>query len=144
MYKGTILKNETGPSLLFSDSIRSKSNEKFEVNLDFSYFRKWILIGFLLGVVAGLGAVALFLSVEFFTGLFLEIGTGYTPPLPGGFQGNLSYTLFIEKPWLIPLITGLGGLLVGLITTRFSPESEGHGTDAVIDAYHHKRVNIIV
>ncbi len=111
-------------------------------NLDFSYFRKWILIGFLLGVVAGLGAIALFLSVEFFTGLFLQIGTGYSPPLPGGFQANLSYNLFIERPWLIPLICGLGGLLVGLITTRFSPESEGHGTDSVIDAYHHKRGNI--
>jgi chloride channel protein, CIC family len=111
-------------------------------NLDFSYFRKWILIGFLLGVVAGLGAVALFLSVEFFTGLFLGLGAGYFPPLPGGFQSNFGYTLFIEKPWMIPLITGLGGLLVGLITTRFSPESEGHGTDAVIDAYHHKSGNI--
>jgi CIC family chloride channel protein len=111
-------------------------------NLDFSYFRKWILIGFILGVVAGLGAVALFLSVEFFTYLFLEIGTGYSPPSAGGFQPNFSYTLFIERPWLIPLITGLGGLLVGLITTKFSPESEGHGTDAVIDAYHHKSGNI--
>src|SRR5918996_4057677 len=111
-------------------------------NLDFSYFRKWILIGFLLGIVAGLAAVCLFLSVEFFTGLFLEIGAGYSPPLPGGFQINVSYTLFIEKPWLIPLITGLGGLLVGLITTKYSPESEGHGTDAVIDAYHHKSGNI--
>ncbi len=111
-------------------------------NLDFSYFRKWILIGFLLGVVAGLGAVALFLSVEFFTGLFLGLGAGYFPPLPGGFQSNFGYTLFIEKPWMLPLITGLGGLLVGLITTRFSPESEGHGTDAVIDAYHHKSGNI--
>jgi CIC family chloride channel protein len=111
-------------------------------NLDFSYFRKWILIGFILGVVAGLAAVCLFLSVEFFTGLFLEIGAGYTPPLPGGFQTNATYTLFIEKPWLIPLITGLGGLLVGLITTKYSPESEGHGTDAVIDAYHHKSGNI--
>ncbi len=107
-------------------------------NLDFSYFRKWILIGFILGIVAGLGAIALFLSVEFFTGLFLKIGAGYTPPLPGGFQANFTYTLLIEKPWLIPIITGLGGLLVGLITTKFSPESEGHGTDAVIDAYHHK------
>ena len=107
-------------------------------NLDFSYFRRWILIGFLLGVVAGLGAIALFLSVEFFTGLFLQVGTGYSPPLPGGFQGSYSYILFIERPWMIPLITGLGGLLVGLITTKFSPESEGHGTDAVIDAYHHK------
>ena len=43
---------------------------------------------------------------------------------------------------MIPVITGLGGLLVGIITTRFSPESEGHGTDAVIDAYHHKGGNI--
>jgi len=112
-------------------------------NLDFSYFRKWILIGLLLGVVAGLGAIALFLSVEFFTGIFLEMGAGYSPPLPGGFQGNnYTYVLFIERPWLIPLITGFGGLLVGLITTRFSPESEGHGTDAVIDAYHHKSGNI--
>jgi H+/Cl- antiporter ClcA len=59
--------------------------------------------------------------------------------LPGGFQDNLSYNLFIERPWLIPPFCRFGGLLVGLITTRFSPESEGHGKDAVIDAYHHKR-----
>ena len=111
-------------------------------NLDFSYFRKWILIGFLLGVMAGLGAVALFLSVEFFTAIFLGLGAGYFPPLPGGFQNNFTYTLSIERPWLLPLITGLGGLLVGLITTKFSPESEGHGTDAVIDAYHHKSGHI--
>lgn len=111
-------------------------------NLDFTYFRKWILIGFLVGIVAGLGAIGLFLSVEFFTGLLLQLGTGYSPPLPGGFQGSYSYDLLIERPWLFPLIAGFGGLLVGLITTRFSPESEGHGTDAVIDAYHHKSGNI--
>ena len=50
----------------------------------------------------------------------------------------LIYTLVIGKPSVIPVITGLGGLLVGIITTRFSPESEGHGTDAVIDAYHNR------
>ena len=107
-------------------------------SLDFSYFRKWILVGFFLGIVAGLGAIALFLSVELFTGIFLGLGAGYFPPLPGGFQNNLGYTLSIERAWFLPFITGFGGLLVGLITTRFSPESEGHGTDAVIDAYHHK------
>ena len=123
-----------------ASAARAMKNMKW--NLDFSYFRKWIVIGFLLGVVAGLGAVALFLSVEFFTRLFLGLGVGYLPPLPGGFQNNFVYTLFIEKPWMLPLITGLGGLLVGLITTKFSPESEGHGTDAVIDAYHHKSGNI--
>ncbi len=123
-----------------ASAVRAMRSMKW--NFDFSYFRKWILIGFLLGVVAGLGAVALFLSVEFFTRLFLGLGAGYLPPLPGGFQSNFGYTLFIEKPWMLPLITGLGGLLVGLITTKFSPESEGHGTDAVIDAYHHKSGNI--
>ncbi|CAN5472950.1 chloride channel protein [soil metagenome] len=132
------------PDLPYYDQVKSivKTLRGMKWNLDFSYFRKWILIGFLLGIVAGLGAICLFLSVEFFTGLFLGIGAGYIPPLPGGFQGNATYNLFIEKPWLIPLITGLGGLLVGLITTKFSPESEGHGTDAVIDAYHHKSGHI--
>ena len=67
--------------------IRTLKNMKW--NLDFTYFRKWILIGFLLGIVAGLGAIGLFLSVEFFTGLFLQLGAGYSPPLPGGFQGRL-------------------------------------------------------
>jgi CIC family chloride channel protein len=119
-----------------------KTIKNMKWNLDFTYFRKWILIGFLLGIVAGLGAIGLFLSVEFFTGLLLQLGTGYSPPLPGGFQDSYSYDLFIERPWLFPLIAGIGGLLVGLITTRFSPESEGHGTDAVIDAYHHKSGNI--
>jgi chloride channel protein, CIC family len=119
-----------------------KSLKTMKGNLDFTYFRKWILIGFLLGVVAGLGAIGLFLSVEFFTGLFLKLGTGYSPPLAGGFQNSYTYDLFIERPWLFPVVAGFGGLLVGLITTRFSPESEGHGTDAVIDAYHHKSGNI--
>ena len=110
--------------------------------LDFTYFRKWILIGFVLGIVAGLGALALYLGVAFFTDLFLVSGAGYIPPVPGGLNGNLSYVLIVEKPWLIPIITGFGGLLVGVITTKFSPESEGHGTDAVIEAYHNKGGNI--
>ena len=81
---------------------------------------------------------ALYLAVAFFTSLFLVSGTGYIPPLPESIHASFNYTLVIEKPWMIPVITGLGGLLVGIITTRFSPESEGHGTDAVIDAYHHR------
>ena len=105
--------------------------------LDFSYFRKWILVGFVLGILAGLGAIALYLAVAFFTSLFLVSGSGYVPPAAGNLFSGV-YVLVIEKPWMIPFITGLGGLIVGIIVTRFSPESEGHGTDAVIDAYHHK------
>jgi len=41
--------------------------------------------------------------------------------------------------WLIHLVTTAGGLLVGLITTRFAPEAEGHGTDAAVRAFHRQR-----
>src|SRR4030095_4588456 len=101
------------PDLPYYYQIKSiaRTLRNMKWNLDFSYFRKWILIGFLLGIVAGLSAIGLFLSVEFFTGLFLQVGTGYSPPLPGGFQDSYqSYTLIIERPWLLPLICGLGGL----------------------------------
>ncbi|HEY7109037.1 MAG TPA: chloride channel protein [Nitrososphaeraceae archaeon] len=117
-------------------TIRDLRHNKWNY-LDFSYFRKWILVGLVLGIVAGLGSIGLYLGVAFFTSLFLVSGTGYIPPLPGSFHTG-AYTLIIEYPWMIPVITGLGGLIVGLITTKFSPESEGHGTDAVIEAYHHK------
>ncbi|MBU4374521.1 MAG: chloride channel protein, partial [Euryarchaeota archaeon] len=32
-----------------------------------------------------------------------------------------------------------GGLLAGIIIYTYAPEAEGHGTDAVIDAYNNKR-----
>ena len=38
--------------------------------------------------------------------------------------------------WLIPVVTTLGGLIVGLLVERYAPEAEGHGTDAVVRAFH--------
>jgi CIC family chloride channel protein len=113
---------------------------------DFSYLRKWTLIGILIGIVAGFSAVVFFLSVQFFTELFLGAGAGFVPPLPGGVVGgeggqqqqHYYYLFIVERPWAFPLITGLGGLLVGLIVNKLAPEAEGHGTDAVIDAFHNK------
>ena len=43
-----------------------------------------------------------------------------------------------ERPWLLLLVLPGAGLLVGWIVTTFAPEAEGHGTDAVINAYHTK------
>lgn len=40
--------------------------------------------------------------------------------------------------WILPALTGLGGLVTGLIVYRFAPEAAGHGTDEVIHAYHKK------
>src|SRR4051794_41447354 len=44
----------------------------------------------------------------------------------------------MDRPWLLPLVTGLGGLLSGIIVFSLAPEAEGHGTDAAIAAIHHR------
>ena len=101
-----------------------------------AYFQKWLVIGALIGVVAGLGAIVFYAAIAFCTHLFLELGAGFTPPGPAG-EGVTVITP-IARPWMIPIITTLGGLLTGLIVFTFAPEAEGHGTDAAIESFHRR------
>lgn len=100
-----------------------------------SYLRKWVLLGAMIGVVGGLGAIAFYTALEIATHLFLGVLAGYTPPSPTG-EGGAPIT-DAARPWALPLVVGLGGLISGIIVFRFAPEAEGHGTDAAIAAYHH-------
>jgi CIC family chloride channel protein len=111
------------------------SEHVFGVRSGFAYLRKWTVVSVTIGIVAGLGALALILGIEFFTKLFLGTIAGYTPPLPGG-EGSVSSRVSIERPWLIPVCTTLGGLVSGLIVARFAPEAKGVGTDAAIGEFH--------
>ncbi|HET7094524.1 MAG TPA: chloride channel protein, partial [Thermomicrobiales bacterium] len=43
----------------------------------------------------------------------------------------------MARPWLLPVVTALGGLLSGIIVFSLAPEAEGHGTDAAIAAILH-------
>ena len=54
---------------------------------DWNYLRKWLILGTLIGVVAGLGAVAFIFALEATSKLLLETVGGYQPPLPAG-EGN--------------------------------------------------------
>jgi CIC family chloride channel protein len=103
---------------------------------DASYIRKWLILGTLIGVVAGLGAVAFINATKLATHLFLNLLAGYQPPLPLG-EGNISPAHGFVRPWAIPLVVGLGGLIAGGLATYLAPEAEGHGTDAAIAAFHH-------
>ncbi|OPY52354.1 MAG: Methylated protein [Methanosaeta sp. PtaU1.Bin060] len=100
------------------------------------YTRKWITFSILIGVAAGLGSIIFYWSLTTATHLLLGFVAGYEPPLPSG-EGATIFT-GISRPWILPILTGAGGLLSGLIVFRFAPEAEGHGTDAAIDAFHNK------
>ncbi|HKM50656.1 MAG TPA: chloride channel protein [Candidatus Bathyarchaeia archaeon] len=115
--------------------VEQMSKHVFGVRSGFAYLRKWTVVSVAIGIVAGLGALALILGIDIFTKLFLGTIAGYTPPLPGG-EGNVSSAVSIERPWLIPVCTTLGGLVSGLIVARFAPEAKGVGTDAVIGEFH--------
>ena len=100
-----------------------------------SYLRKWVVLGAAIGVAGGLGAILFYTALEVATHLFLGVLAGYVPPTPTG-EGGAPIT-DAARPWAIPLVVALGGLISGLIVFRFAPEAEGHGTDAAIAAYHH-------
>src|SRR5256884_4442013 len=101
------------------------------------YILKWLFISTLIGIVAGIGAIAFYAAIQFATGAFLKGLVGYQPPEPTG-EGSPTIMSFwaAAHPWLLPVITTLGGLVAGIIVFSLAPEAEGHGTDAAIAAFH--------
>ncbi|HEY1391675.1 MAG TPA: chloride channel protein, partial [Ktedonobacterales bacterium] len=101
-----------------------------------AYFQRWLVIGALIGVVAGVGAILFATAIALCTHWFLGWIAGFTPPDPAG-EGITAITP-ISRIWLLPVVTTLGGLLTGFIVFTLAPEAEGHGTDAAIEAFHEK------
>jgi CIC family chloride channel protein len=98
------------------------------------YLRKWVVLGVLIGIVAGLGAILFYWAIQSLTSVFLGGVVGFTPPAPRG-EGLPLVTPSAHR-WLIPVVTTLGGLISGIIVFSLAPEAEGHGTDAAIAAFH--------
>lgn len=99
-----------------------------------------LLLYIFIGCIAGIGAI-FFQQLFSFMNIYLMEGVvGYTDIQI--VKGIRRFSLLWEAPslrmWLIPVVTGVGGLVTGLIVYRFAPEAAGHGTDEVIHAYHHK------
>lgn len=94
------------------------------------------LLGILVGIVSGLGAIAfdymVKVSTQFFTrDLILYLSFGQPP--------GLTFLGFPFERWMMLWIPALGGLLSGLLVSRFAPEAEGHGTDAMIESFHNRK-----
>ena len=100
-----------------------------------SYVRKWLVLGVAIGLIAGLGAVAFYLALDYAGRLLLGGLAGYDIPKPIGDGGDPGSPGF-ARPWAIPLVTFGGALLSAWIVANFAPEAEGHGTDSAIEAVH--------
>lgn len=101
-----------------------------------TYTQKWLVLGTLVGIVAGLGAVVFYDALRLASYLFLQVLAGYSVPQPISEGGHLASTHF-ARPWAIPLVACGGALLGAILVFSVAPEAEGHGTDAAIAAVHH-------
>ncbi len=119
----------------------------FGRNFDWRITGRWMVLSVVIGIGGAIGALFLSTMVRGVSELFLGDLVGYAMPQPGG-EGSgsepfdLAAALHPLRPWLLFLIPAAGGLISGWLVYRFAPEAEGHGTDAVIRAYHHERGDI--
>ena len=88
----------------------------------------------LVGLIAGLGAVAFLLALDATTRHVLGDFMGLRPPPTG--EGTPHPIGYPRVWWMVLLIPTLGGLVSGLLVFTLAPEAEGHGTDALIRAFH--------
>jgi H+/Cl- antiporter ClcA/K+/H+ antiporter YhaU regulatory subunit KhtT len=100
-----------------------------------TYTQKWLVLGTVVGVIAGLGAVIFYEALRLATYVFLQVLAGYRVPLPVSEGGTLASSHF-ARPWAIPLIACGGALVGAILVFAIAPEAEGLGTDAAISAVH--------
>ncbi len=124
--------------------------------LNFEYIEHWVPYSILIGLVAGMGAVFFYYLLSIASHHLLGGIGHYYPPPPGG-EADIFTAPGVVPPgllsdphtWILVLLPAIGGLIAGILIYRYAPEAEGHGTDAVIDAYHQqggfirKRVPVI-
>ena len=88
----------------------------------------------IVGVIAGLAAVAFLVSLQFmYDSVLGGLLHFHLPPAGEGKPQPISYP---GPWWLVLLVPAVGGLISGMIVFTWAPEAEGHGTDAMIRAFH--------
>ncbi len=111
---------------------------------DLQNLTRLLALCLLVGLVAGLGAACFFTMLEAGTALCMGYLANYHPS-PAGHEEPIELfqfgSLFAREGavrWMLLLLPIAGGLLSGWLTFKLAPETEGHGTDAAIEAYHFK------
>jgi chloride channel protein, CIC family len=88
----------------------------------------------LVGLIAGLGAVVFLLSLQFMYNYILGELLHFQMPATG--EGKPHAISYPYPWWLVVLVPAVGGLISGILVFMWAPEAEGHGTDAMIRAFH--------
>jgi chloride channel protein, CIC family len=103
---------------------------------DTSYFKKTMLLGIMIGIISGFGALLFFWGLKYGSLFFMDWIVDYNVPKEGQTALQIAGWSPPANIWLILPVISLGALLSGFLVYTFAPEAEGHGTDAAIRAFH--------
>lgn len=96
---------------------------------------RMVMFAPLVGIVAGLGAALFFFLLNMTQDFALGQVEGYYPP-PAGSE-IIDHHPQSPTRWVaVLLVPTIGGLFCGMLVYGFAPEAEGHGTDALVKAFH--------
>lgn len=104
--------------------------------LDLRILGRTLLHAALVGATAGLMGALFFYCLELVQHVLLEWLCGYIPLRAHGEHVTAADHARPFRPYLLAILPGIGGLLCGLLTSRFAPETQGGGGNAMIQAYH--------
>jgi len=103
---------------------------------------RWFVPCIMVGIAAGLAAIAFYWMLSLSQHFFLDFLAGYRPEGPVNEPPLLSPTTTPFSRWVLLVLPMFGGLLSGALVYWLAPEAEGHGTDAVIEVYHNQQKEI--
>lgn len=115
--------------------------DNFAAIFDMGSSGRLLIYSALVGIVAGLGAAVFYAGLMTVQTLVLGDIVGYVPPAAGT-EGVPRPMQLPTQWWLTLLVPTIGGLACGAIVYTFAPEAEGHGTDALVKAFHRLRGKI--
>ena len=108
----------------------------FSLSSSIAPTKRILIIAIVVGVIAGFGSVLFFEGLKWATAFFMGYLLHYAFPQEG--QSVAAISQWSEPGSLVLLLPVMifGGLLSGILVTRFAPEAEGDGTDAAFKAFH--------
>lgn len=128
----------TPPSGQGEPAVQGRRTLTARIPVEFTRAGRWAVHFVLIGLIAGMGAVVFQYATQLGLHYFLDWMAGYRPPAPAGEHHLLPPTATPFNRWILLILPAVGGLLSGWLVYTFAPEAEGHGTDAAIDAFHHR------
>lgn len=99
---------------------------------------RWFVLGTIVGLVAGVGAIIFFTLLQACSFVFMDYIVGLRVEETAGEPALFGHATTEFKRWMLLIVPAFGGLISGFLVYKFAPEAQGHGTDGAIDAIHNK------